>query len=76
MVSCDGFQLGREWLSEFFLDERRASSRLMELIAESDRKNPKYPFEKKQREIDGVRGYCNWQFGIMFTMDAVAVETR
>lgn len=70
-ISCDGGQLGREWSAEFFLDECRASNHLKELLAESDRRNPKYPFEKDQEELDGVRGYCNWQFGIMLTMDAV-----
>jgi len=70
-ISCDGGQPGREWSSEFFLDEYKASNRLMELIAESDSRNPKYPFKKDQEFVGGVRGYCNWQFGIMLTMDAV-----
>jgi hypothetical protein len=43
----------------------------MELIAESDARNPKYPFKKDLECVDGVRGYCNWQFGIMLTVDAV-----
>lgn len=70
-ISCDGGQPGREWLSEFFLDKGKASNRLMELIAESDRRNPKYPFRSDHEELDGVRGYCNWQFGVMLTMDSV-----
>ena len=57
----------------FFLDERKASKRLMELIAEKNRRNPKYPFNACQEELDGVRGYCNWQFGIMLTIDSVKV---
>jgi hypothetical protein len=70
-ISCHGGQLGREWSSEFFLDECKASHRLMELVAESNKRNPRYPFKTDQEELDGVRGYCNWQFGIMLTMDAV-----
>jgi hypothetical protein len=72
-VSFDGAQIGREWKSAFFLNEAKALDYMRQLIEESNKSNPKYPFETEQEDLDGVRGYCNWQFGSMITMDSVRV---
>jgi len=73
-ISCDGGQPGREWLSKFFTDETKAAALLSEWIFESNKRNPKYLFREEQEVVGGVRGYRNWKFGIMLTMDAVEVE--
>ena len=73
-IDCDGRLPGRVWSSEYFADEQEAVQRLKELIAESDERNPRYPFETQEEDIDGIRGYCNWQFGIMLTLDSAEVQ--
>lgn len=73
-ISFDGGRLGRELSAEFFFDEQTAASRLMQLIAEYNERNSNYPCEVDQEELEGVRGYCNWRFGDMFTMDSVEVK--
>jgi len=73
-LSCDGGLPGREWSAEFFMDRRVAESRIRELIAQSDERNPNYPFREQQEDLDGVVGFCNWQFGTMLTLDAVEVK--
>lgn len=70
-VSCDGGKLGKEWATEFFTDMNMAENRLMEWVAEHNNRNPQYKFKTELEEIDGVRGFCNWQFGIMLAIENV-----
>lgn len=74
LISCDGGQPGREWKAKFFRHKKDAKNCLFKEIAESDRRNPKYLFKTTEEMVDGVVGYCNWQFGGMLTMDAVEVH--
>ena len=73
-LSCDGGRIGRVWLEKFFMDPHAALKYLQDYIVDSDRRNPKYPFKKEPEEIDGVYGYCNWQFGTMISTDMVRVQ--
>jgi len=73
-LSCDGGHIGKEWAAWFFQEKTAAESRLRQRIDSSNQRNPKYPFNEKPVAIDGVVGFCNWQFGLMLTMDGVEVE--
>lgn len=73
-ISCDGNRLGRVWSEEFFYVELVAANRLTELIIDSDKQNPKYPFSTTAVSVEGVVGFCNWQFGIMVVKDSVEVH--
>lgn len=74
VISCDGGKPGREWQVFLFLNLVDASRKLHELIDESDKRNPKYPFEKTPENLDKISGYCNWQFGTMITLDSLEVN--
>ncbi len=72
-LSCDGGCIGREWSCELFELEYVAVNRFNEIIEESNKRNPKHLFSKRMEVIDGVVGICNWQFGIMLSIDKVHI---
>lgn len=73
-ISCDGGVIGRTWNEDFFFNEEDANHRLRTLISENDNRNPKYPFKTLPEIIDGISGYCNWQFTTMLTVDKVEIK--
>lgn len=72
-ISCDGGRIGNESM-EFFFQKEMAEKRMQELIEQSNKRNPKYLFETKTTSLDGVVGYCNWQFMNMLAVDSVKVK--
>lgn len=73
-LSCDGGHLGKTWEETFFFDVEDAESHLKKLIKKSNEQNPQYPYVPQA--IDGLRGFCNWQFGIMIALDYISVKPQ
>lgn len=73
-ISCDGGRQGKTWSEKFFFSLREAEDYQKKLLRESDERNPKYPFKKEVENIDGIYGYCNWQFGTMIAVDKIFVK--
>jgi hypothetical protein len=72
-LSCDGNVVGREWSCELFTNADKANKRLNEIIANSDKRNPNHKFNTKIEAVENVVGLCNWQFGLMVSIDEVIV---
>ena len=72
-LSCDGGEIGRSWCEKFFTSRTKAEAWMLQRIAESDERNPRYLFQKSNETIDGVVGRCNWQFMTMLSVDSVDV---
>lgn len=75
-IACDGRRLGKTWQENFFSNADDAEQFLRDTIAASDERNPKYPYEKNVEGIENVWGYCNWQFGLMVTLDKFWVNQK
>lgn len=73
-ISCDGAKPGCEHRSAYFFTKKLAEDTLHNWICQYNTRNPKYKFNTKLETLDGVTGYCNWQFGIMITLDTVEVK--
>lgn len=74
VVSCDGGRIGKVWSEKFFFLPESADAYTKEIIELSNKKNPKYQYDKDQKEIDGIYGYCNWQFMVMVVVDSCEVR--
>jgi len=73
-LSCDGGMIGKTW-SEFFYRDRDSADRKMDqIILNYNIRNPKRLFKDTEEMIDKVAGRCNWNFGIMVTVDCVNIE--
>lgn len=75
-ISCDGGRLGRTWAENFFFDRIDAEDYLKKLIRESDERNPRYLYKSESENVDGLVGFCNWQFGIMIALDYISVKPQ
>ena len=75
-ASCDGGRLGRVWGEHFYFTQEQAVNHMMRVIRESNERNPRYLFKTEPETIDGVTGYCNWQFGIMTAVNSVTVAEQ
>lgn len=73
-IDCDGGKLGHVWAETFFRAEESATNHLKKVIEEKNLKNPKYPYKADSEVIDGVSGFCNWQFSTMVAMDSFEVN--
>jgi hypothetical protein len=73
-VNCDGNKQGRTWSERFFKSLDKAEGYQNQLIDESNKKNPRNMFNKEIECVDSLYGYCNWQYGIMITIDKVFVD--
>ncbi len=73
-LDCDGRKIGKVWAEEFYGKLIDAEILQSKIIEKSDSRNPKYPFEKDIEGIEGIYGYCNWQFGIMVTVDRFVIN--
>ena len=75
-LSCDGGRLGKVWQEWFFLSEGEAKNKLYQEV--SDRNTVELDRGSKCRwkpdTVEGVEGYCNWQYGSMLICDRVEVE--
>ena len=74
VISCDGGLPGRAWVERFFLRKDAADKRMLEIIEDSNIRNPKYPYGAHEENLEGIVGYCNWQFGIMVTVDSIEIK--
>jgi hypothetical protein len=73
-LSCDGRRIGKTRNEEFFFDVDDAMDHQKKLIQDSDEKNPAHTFKEEIEAIDGIFGFCNWQFGIMIAVDRIEVK--
>lgn len=76
LLDCDGRRIGRTWREDFFHSEDEALQQQKELIADSNRRHPSHPYEMQMERVDSISGYCNWQFGVMTTVDVIEIPTQ
>jgi hypothetical protein len=75
-ASCDGGRLGRVWGEYFYFTQEQAVNHMMRAIRKRNESNPKYLFETEPETINGVTGYCNWQFSVMIAVNSVTVSEQ
>lgn len=76
IVACDGNQLGKVWQEWFFNSKELAEIFLKDKIKtennEELKRNRNFALYKKDL-VEGISGYCNWQYGTMLLLDEIKI---
>ena len=78
-VCCDGGRIGRTYEERFFVSEDSAWDSMHEEIGNANAREVELGRDSECRMyrkgvVEGVDGYCNWAYGIMFILVTVEVE--
>jgi len=75
LIDVDGGRIGRTWSEEFFYTEFDADQHMMTTVREANDSEEKRGRDVRYKPdtVAGVYGWCNWQYGNMYTTDKIEV---
>jgi hypothetical protein len=76
-VSCDGGYIGKVWGESFCLNKDAAEAKLSEMLSTEnalEEARGRTFAMYKPATVDGIVGWCSWQYGMMLTIDSFEVQ--
>lgn len=81
VCSCDGGRIGETYGQHFFIKKAKAEAKMLKLVNdhnEKEQQRGKYyrgPGQLyKQDSVDGVSGWCCWQYGSMIYLKEIKID--